>query len=81
VTGGRVIIIEEVLLSLGRYMDDPAGLAEVMDAIDALAADPRPAGSFHRGDYHRLRAGRYRVMYQITGDTVLVRHIARVAQR
>jgi mRNA interferase RelE/StbE len=81
VTGRRVIITEEVLLSLGRYMDDPAGLAEVMDAIDALAVGPRPPGSFHRGDYHRLRAGRYRVLYQITEDTVLVRHIARVAER
>lgn len=80
-TGRRVIITEEVLLSLGRYMDDPAGLAEVMDAIDALAADPRPPGSFHRGDYHRLRVGRYRVLYQITKDTVLIRHIARVAER
>jgi mRNA interferase RelE/StbE len=80
-TGGRVIIIEKVLLSLGRYMDDPAGLAEVMDAIDALAADPRPAGAFHRGDYHRLRVGPYRVLYQITEDTVVVRHIARVAKR
>ncbi|MBV9095105.1 MAG: hypothetical protein JO132_14720 [Streptosporangiaceae bacterium] len=58
----RVVIGEAVSLSLGRYLDDPEGLAAALAAIDALADDPRPAGSFHRGDYHRLRAGRYRVL-------------------
>jgi hypothetical protein len=38
-----------VSLSLGRYMDDPAGLAEVLDAVDALGENPRPPVSFHRG--------------------------------
>ena len=65
----------------GRYLDDPAGLAEVLDALDTLADDVRPPGSFHRGEYHRLRIGRYRVLYDITEETVLVRHIARVAAR
>jgi mRNA interferase RelE/StbE len=78
VTPRRVIIEEPVSLSLGRYMDDPAGLAGVLEAIDALAEDPRPAGSFHRGDYHRLRIGRYRVLYEITGDVVSVRRIDRL---
>lgn len=77
-TARRVIITEEVSLSLGRYMDDPAGLAEVLDALDALADDARPPGSFHRGGYHRLRVGRYRVLYDVAEATVLVRHIARV---
>jgi mRNA-degrading endonuclease RelE of RelBE toxin-antitoxin system len=81
VTARRVIVTEEVSLSLGRYMDDPAGLAEVLDVVDALGEDPRPPVSFHRGEYHRLRVGRYRVLYEITEDTVLVRHIARVATR
>jgi len=65
----------------GRYLDDPAGLAEVLDALDTLADDARPPESFHRGEYHRLRIGRYRVLYDITEETVLVRHIARVAAR
>ena len=78
-TARRVIITEDVSLSLGRYMDDPAGLAEVLDALDTLADDARPPGSFHRGEYHRLRIGRYRVLYDIAEETVLVRHIARVA--
>ena len=59
------------------YLDDPAGLTEVLDAIDALADDPRPAGSFHRGNYHRLRVGRYRVLYEVGEDVVHVRQIAR----
>ena len=78
-TSRRVIIEEPVSLSLGRYMDDPAGLAEVLEAIDALAEDPRPARSFHRGGYHRLRVGRYRVLYEITEDVVSVRRIDRLS--
>ena len=48
-------------------------------AIDLLADDPRPAGSFPYGtpDLRRLRVGRYRILYQITGDSVVIRHIAR----
>ena len=80
-TTRRVIITEEVSLSLGQYMDDLVGLAEVLDALDTLADDARPPGSFHRGEYHRLRIGRYRVLYDITEEIVLVRHIARVAVR
>ena len=80
-TTRRVIVTEEVSLSLGRYMDEPAGLAEVLDALDTLADDARPPGSFHRGEYHRLRIGRSRVLDDITEETVLVRHIARVAVR
>ena len=56
-TARRVIITEEVSLSLGRYMDDPAGLAEVLSAIDALAEDPQPPASFHPGQYHQLKSG------------------------
>jgi mRNA interferase RelE/StbE len=45
VTQRRVIIEEPVSLSLGRYFDDAAGLRQVLEAIDALAEDPRPPGS------------------------------------
>jgi mRNA interferase RelE/StbE len=58
-------------------MDDPAGLAGVLEAIDALADDPRPAGSFHRGDYHRLRVGAYRVLYSIEIDVITVVRVDR----
>jgi hypothetical protein len=45
VTRRRVVVEESVSLSLGKYLDEPVALAEVMNAIDALADDPRPAGS------------------------------------
>lgn len=77
-TPRRVIIGESVSLSLGRYMDDPAALAGVLEAIDALADDPRPAGSFHRGEYHRLRVGPYRVVYVVEGDVITVTRVDRL---
>ena len=44
-TRRQVVIEEPVTLSLGKYLHDPAGLREVLEAIDALADDPRPPGS------------------------------------
>lgn len=78
-TPRRVVIGESVSLSLGRYMDDPAGLARVLDAIDALAGDPSPAGSFHRGEYHRLRVGLYRVIYAVEADVITIDRVDRVS--
>jgi len=39
-----------------------------VDAIDRLADNPRPAGSFPYGspDLRRLRVGRYWVLYEIS---------------
>ena len=79
-TRRRVTIAEAVALSPSRYLNDPGGLAAVLDAIDALAADPRPAGSVHRGDYHRLRAGRYRVLSEITGDLITATRVGRLRE-
>ena len=41
------------------FLDDPHGIRAVLDAIDRLADDPRPAGSFPYGspDLRRLRVG------------------------
>ncbi len=51
----------------------------MLDAIDRLAGDPRPAGSFPYGSpgLRRLRVGRYRVLHEITEEAIAVRHIAR----
>lgn len=67
----------------GFLRDDPAGVREMLGAIDRLADEPRLAGSFPYGspDLRRLRAGRYRVLYEITGDVLSVRNIARVARQ
>jgi mRNA interferase RelE/StbE len=51
----------------------------VLDAVDRLADDPRPAGSFpyRSPGLRRLRADRYRVLCEISGDMVSIGHIAR----
>jgi mRNA interferase RelE/StbE len=51
----------------------------MLDAVARLADEPRPAGSFPYGslDRRRLRIGRYRVMYDITAETVSVWHLGR----
>ncbi len=49
----------------------------VTGAIDALGADPYPPEGFHRGDYHRLRVGRYRVLYDVEDDLITVLRVDR----
>jgi mRNA interferase RelE/StbE len=51
----------------------------MLDAVARLADEPRPGGSFPYGspDRRRLRIGRYRVMYDITAETVSVWHLGR----
>jgi mRNA interferase RelE/StbE len=75
------VVFEEKAIdqAAGFLADDPAGLGTVLDAIDQLAGDPRPAGSFPYGspDLRRLRVGKYRVMYEIKGDVVSIGHIGR----
>ena len=48
-------------------------------AVTALASDPYPAEAFHRGRYHRLRVGRYRVVYTIDDDVITIDRVDRVA--
>jgi len=75
----RVEYDERAIDQAAAFLDDPDGIQAVLDAIDRLADNPGPAESFPYGspDLRRLRAGRYRVLYEITGETVAVRHIAR----
>lgn len=75
----RVDYDERAISQAAEFLDDQQGIRAVFDAIDRLADDPRPAGSFPYGspDLRRLRIGRYRVLYEITEETVAVRHIAR----
>jgi mRNA-degrading endonuclease RelE of RelBE toxin-antitoxin system len=55
-------------------MSDQDGMHALVSAIDALSDDPEPPGSFHRGRYHRLRLGAYRVIYfSEAGDLVIYR--------
>ena len=79
----RVDYDERAVSQAAAFLDDPEGIRAVLDAIDQMAEDPRPAGSFPYGspDLRRLRVGRYRVLYEITEDAIAVRHIARGTAR
>jgi len=46
-------------------------------AVAALADDPYPPDGFHRGRYHRLRVGQYRIMYVIDADVITVERVDR----
>jgi len=47
-------------------------------AIAALATKPLPDDAFHAGEYHRLRVGRYRVVYAIGDELITVIRVDRV---
>ena len=47
-------------------------------AVIRLAENPYPPEAFHRGDYHRLRAGQYRVVYIVEDDLITVERVDRV---
>jgi hypothetical protein len=42
-------------------MHDQDGMRAIGEAVANLTADPYPSAAFHRGRYHRLRIGRYRM--------------------
>ena len=65
--------------SARRYMEDQPGMRSIGSAVAALATDPYPADAFHRGDYHRLRVGRYRVVYIVEEDLITIERVDRVA--
>lgn len=69
-----VIWADEAFAAAQTYMsDDPAGLAQVFDAVDLLTDQPRPAGAYVWGvDRCRIHVGRYRVIYEVTEQTVTV---------
>jgi mRNA interferase RelE/StbE len=76
----QVSLDEKAIHQAAAFLaDDPDGLRAVLAAIDALSENPYPEGAFPFGStgLHRLRVGRYRVLYTVTGDLVSVGHIAR----
>jgi mRNA-degrading endonuclease RelE of RelBE toxin-antitoxin system len=52
-------------------------------AIAALADNPypEPPDGFHRGRYHRLRAGAYRIMYVVDEAVITVERVDRLLIR
>ncbi|CAL9479037.1 MULTISPECIES: type II toxin-antitoxin system RelE family toxin [Streptomyces] len=80
----EIIFEPRALNAAARFLeDDPSGLALVLDTIDKLADDPRPAGSVPYGstDVRRLRVDEYRVLYVIDQDVIriMVAHLGRSA--
>jgi mRNA-degrading endonuclease RelE of RelBE toxin-antitoxin system len=66
--------------SARRYIHDQHGIRVIGAAIAALADDPYPGppAGFHRGRYHRLRAGGYRIMYVVDEDVVTIERVDRL---
>ncbi|MBV9204519.1 MAG: type II toxin-antitoxin system RelE/ParE family toxin [Actinobacteria bacterium] len=65
--------------SARRYMHDQDGMKAIAAAVAALADDPYPAEAFHRGEYHRLRVGPYRVVYLVESELITVDRVDRAA--
>jgi len=65
------------MASARRYPHDQDGMRAIGAAVAALADDPYPAPpeGFHRGRYHRLRAGAYRIMYVVDEDVITVERV------
>ena len=57
--------------SARRYMNDQDGMRAIGAAVIRLAENPYPPETFHRGDYHRLRVGQYRVVYVVDDDALI----------
>jgi mRNA interferase RelE/StbE len=62
------------------YAADRLAAKRVRTAVNALARDPEPPGSVHLSGstFHRLHIGDYRVLYEVTDDTVRVWSVGRV---
>jgi mRNA-degrading endonuclease RelE of RelBE toxin-antitoxin system len=63
--------------SARRYMEDQDGMRAIGMAVARLAENPYPPEAFHRGDYHRLRVGQYRVVYFVKDDLITVERVDR----
>jgi mRNA interferase RelE/StbE len=57
-------------------------LSRIMERIESLAGDPRPAGSkkLSGEEKYRIRQGNYRILYLIEDDLLIV-YVVKVAHR
>jgi mRNA-degrading endonuclease RelE of RelBE toxin-antitoxin system len=62
-----------------RFMHDQDDMRAIGIAVAGLADDPYPAEGFHRGRYHRLRVGQYRIIYTIDDDLITIDRVDRVS--
>jgi mRNA-degrading endonuclease RelE of RelBE toxin-antitoxin system len=71
----RVVWLPEAMSALRRLREtEPDGAQQVTAAVGGLATDPRPAATraLGRSGFHRLRLGRYRLLYEIDPDAEIV---------
>jgi mRNA-degrading endonuclease RelE of RelBE toxin-antitoxin system len=61
--------------SARRYLSDQSGIRAIGAAIAGLADNPYPAEAFHRGEYHRMRVGSYRVVYVVDDDVITIERV------
>jgi hypothetical protein len=59
-------------------LEDQDGMRAIGAAVAALVLEPYPLEGFHEGEYHRLRAGRFRVIYVVEDDLITVERVDRV---
>jgi len=66
-------------MSVGKDAQHLAGFVCCRACLLRGAAEFVAALAFHRGGYHRLRVGRYRVVYIVEDDLITVERVDRVA--
>ncbi len=75
----KVLLSRGALRSLRRARPDEA--QRIRGALDRLAADPRGPGldvkNLHGRSGHRLRVGDWRVIFELTGDGIVVKAVRR----
>ena len=59
-------------------MADQDGMRAIGAGISRLADNPYPPEALHRGGYHRLRAGPYRVVYIAEDDVITIERVDRI---
>ncbi|MGH3292647.1 MAG: type II toxin-antitoxin system RelE family toxin [Trebonia sp.] len=69
------------VVSARRHMHDQDGMRAIGAAVAALANEPCPSPpeGFHRGRYHRLRVGAFRIMYVVDEDVITVERVDRLS--
>jgi mRNA-degrading endonuclease RelE of RelBE toxin-antitoxin system len=66
------------LASARRFMGDQKAMRAIGEVVAGLADDPNPLEAFHRGEYHRIRVGSYRVIYIVDDDVITIERVDRL---
>jgi len=75
----RVLWLTRAKEQAREHMHDQAALRELNAAVTALTQDPEPPEAFVRGEYRRLRAGDWRILYEFRGDLIIVVRVDRAS--